>query len=107
MPFPPVSTTVAPATPAVTQAPTTTVAEAEEDPIYLAIIWHQHQPVYFKDPDTGIYAKPWVRVHATKDYVDMAAILKQYPSIRATFNITPSLIRQIDDLEAGQKTCIG
>jgi alpha-amylase/alpha-mannosidase (GH57 family) len=103
MPLPPVSTTVAPATPAVTQALTTTVTEAEEEPLYLAIIWHQHQPVYFKDPDTGVYAKPWVRVHATKDYVDMAAILKQYPSIRATFNITPSLIRQIDDLEAGAK----
>jgi alpha-amylase/alpha-mannosidase (GH57 family) len=102
VPIPPLETTEAPVTPVVTQAPTTTVA-AEEEPIYLAIIWHQHQPVYFKDPDTGIYAKPWVRVHATKDYVDMAAILKQYPSIQATFNITPSLIRQIDDLEAGAK----
>ena len=48
-----------------------------DQPIYLAIIWHQHQPVYFKDPDTGIYAKPWVRMHATKDYVDMAAMLEQ------------------------------
>jgi alpha-amylase/alpha-mannosidase (GH57 family) len=74
-----------------------------EPPIYLAIIWHQHQPVYFKDPETGIYSKPWVRVHATKDYVDMAAILEDYPDIRATFNITPSLIRQIRDLEAGAK----
>jgi alpha-amylase/alpha-mannosidase (GH57 family) len=75
----------------------------DEDPIYLSIIWHQHQPVYFKDPETGVYEKPWVRVHATKDYVDMAAILKDYPDIRATFNLTPSLIRQLDDLEAGAK----
>ena len=72
-------------------------------PIYLAIIWHQHQPVYFKDPETGIYAKPWVRVHATKDYVDMVAMLEEYPDIHVTFNLTPSLIRQIDDLEAGAK----
>jgi alpha-amylase/alpha-mannosidase (GH57 family) len=72
-------------------------------PIYLAIIWHQHQPVYFKDPETGIYAKPWVRVHATKDYVDMAAILQNYPNIHATFNLTPSLIRQLDDYQAGAK----
>jgi alpha-amylase/alpha-mannosidase (GH57 family) len=42
-------------------------------------------------------------VHATKDYVDMAAILEDYPEIRATFNITPSLIRQLRDLEAGAK----
>ncbi len=77
--------------------------DAGDQPIYLAIIWHQHQPVYFKDPDTGIYAKPWVRMHATKDYVDMAAMLKDYPEIHATFNLTPSLIRQLDDLQAGAK----
>jgi alpha-amylase/alpha-mannosidase (GH57 family) len=74
-----------------------------ENPIYLAIIWHQHQPVYFKDPETGIYAKPWVRVHATKDYVDMAAMLQDYPNIHVTFNLTPSLIRQLDDYQAGAR----
>jgi alpha-amylase/alpha-mannosidase (GH57 family) len=75
----------------------------EEDKLYVAIIWHQHQPVYFKDPETGIYEKPWVRVHAAKDYLDMAAILQEYPRIHATFNITPSLIRQLDDISAGAK----
>jgi alpha-amylase/alpha-mannosidase (GH57 family) len=75
----------------------------EEGKLYLAILWHQHQPVYFKDPQTGVYERPWVRVHAAKDYLDMAAILQDYPSIRATFNLTPSLIRQLDDLSAGAK----
>lgn len=89
-------------------APTTpTNAEAsqapEGEPIYLAIIWHQHQPVYYKDPQTGLYVRPWVRVHAAKDYLDMAAMLEQYPDIHATFNITPSLIRQLDDYQAGAK----
>lgn len=91
-------------------APTETMQEPQvsdvpqvEDPIYLAIIWHQHQPLYFKDPESNAYARPWVRVHATKDYVDMAAILQEYPGIRATFNLTPSLIRQLDDLGAGAK----
>lgn len=74
-----------------------------EEPIYLAIIWHQHQPVYYKDPQTELYVRPWVRVHATKDYVDMAAMLEQYPEIHATFNLTPSLIRQLDDFAAGAK----
>jgi alpha-amylase/alpha-mannosidase (GH57 family) len=75
----------------------------EEHKLYVAIIWHQHQPVYFKDPETGIYEKPWVRVHAAKDYLDMVAILEEYPQIHATYNITPSLIRQLDDISAGAK----
>jgi alpha-amylase/alpha-mannosidase (GH57 family) len=75
----------------------------DEEKLYVAIIWHQHQPVYFKDPETGVYERPWVRVHAAKDYLDMAAILQGYPQIHATFNITPSLIRQLDDISAGAK----
>ncbi len=85
----------------VTTAPTAEPTKAPEDVIYLAIIWHQHQPVYFKDPQTGIYAKPWVRLHAAKDYVDMAAMLENYPKVHVTFNLTPSLIRQLDDLQSG------
>ncbi|MBN1964350.1 MAG: glycoside hydrolase, partial [Anaerolineae bacterium] len=76
-------------------------AQASDDVLYLSIIWHQHQPVYYQDPETGVYARPWVRVHAAKDYVDMAAILEQYPDVHVTFNITPSLIRQLDDIAAG------
>jgi alpha-amylase/alpha-mannosidase (GH57 family) len=107
-PEPPPATDVA--LPTVTAGPTTEVVPtaepspepvAEDQPLYLALIWHQHQPVYFKDPETGVYEKPWVRVHATKDYVDMAAILEEYPAIQATFNLTPSLLRQLLDLEAG------
>ena len=84
-----------------TSTPTPTIAV--ENPLYLSLIWHQHQPVYYKDPETGIYAKPWVRVHAAKDYVDMAAMLKDYPNVHVTFNLTPSLIRQLDDFAAGAK----
>jgi alpha-amylase/alpha-mannosidase (GH57 family) len=75
----------------------------EEGKLYVALIWHQHQPFYFQDPQSGAYERPWVRVHAAKDYVDMAAILEQYPRIRATFNLTPSLIEQLDDIGAGTK----
>lgn len=78
-------------------------AQTEEPSLYVALIWHQHQPVYFKDPETNVYVRPWVRVHATKDYLDMATMLQDYPDIKATFNITPSLIRQLDDLSAGAK----
>ncbi len=86
--------------PAALSAP---AGQVEEGVLYVAIIWHQHQPVYFKDPETDLYIRPWVRVHATKDYLDMAAMLLDYPDVHATFNITPSLIRQLDDFAAGAR----
>jgi alpha-amylase/alpha-mannosidase (GH57 family) len=76
--------------------PTQPIPTASEDVLYLNILWHQHQPLYYKDED-GVYTRPWVRVHATKDYYDMAAILKEYPDVHVTFNLTPVLIRQLDD----------
>ncbi len=95
--------TALPSTQAAAPSETTPVDTPGEEPIYLAIIWHQHQPVYFKNPDSGVYIRPWVRVHATKDYVDMATTLAVYPDVHATFNLTPSLIRQLDDLGSGAK----
>jgi len=89
--------------PAVTSVSPPAPTQDAEEPIYLAIIWHQHQPVYYRDPVTNLYARPWVRVHAAKDYVDMATMLDDYPEIHATFNLTPSLIRQLDDFAAGAK----
>jgi len=66
------------------------------DVLYLNITWHQHQPLYYKD-ENGVYTRPWVRVHATKDYYDMAATVQKYPDVHATFNLTPVLIKQLDD----------
>lgn len=65
-------------------------------PLYIAFLWHMHQPFY-KDPFSGVYRLPWVRLHGTKDYLDMAAILEGYPDIRQTFNLVPSLLEQITD----------
>jgi alpha-amylase/alpha-mannosidase (GH57 family) len=39
---------------------------------------------------------PWVFLHAIKDYYDMPWILSQFPSLRASFNITPPLIEQLN-----------
>ena len=64
--------------------------------MYIAFLWHMHQP-YYKDPFTGTYRLPWVRLHGVKDYFDMAANLEEYPEIRQTFNLVPSLIEQIID----------
>ena len=72
------------------------IKKPDKDVLYVNLIWHQHQPLYYKDSD-GIYTRPWVRVHATKDYYDMASILKNYPDVHITFNLTPVLIQQLDD----------
>ncbi|GBD09813.1 hypothetical protein HRbin22_02074 [Candidatus Thermoflexus japonica] len=89
--------------PTATPSPPTPTVTLAEEPLYLALIWHQHQPFYPKDPRTGLYTRPWARVHATKDYYDMAAILREYPNVHVTFNLTPVLIRQLEDLAAGAK----
>jgi alpha-amylase/alpha-mannosidase (GH57 family) len=69
-------------------------------PLYIAFIWNQHQPFY-KDTAKNEYIMPWLRLHATKDYYSMAAILRKYPSIHQTFNLTPSLLAQLDDYLRG------
>ncbi|WP_376792235.1 glucodextranase DOMON-like domain-containing protein [Thermoflexus sp.] len=89
--------------PTPTALPPSPTPSPAEEPLYLALIWHQHQPFYPKDPQTGLYTRPWARVHATKDYYDMAAILRGYPNVHVTFNLTPALIRQLEDLAGGAK----
>ena len=64
-------------------------------PLYLAFIWHMHQP-YYRDEATGEATLPWVRLHATKDYLDMVLRLERFPSIHQTFNLVPSLLDQLD-----------
>jgi len=68
--------------------------------VHLAIVWHMHQPVY-KDPKTGVYVLPWVRLHAAKDYGDMVSILNKFPDVRVTFNLVPCLLEQLEDYARG------
>ncbi|MBI5205215.1 MAG: hypothetical protein HZA11_09885 [Nitrospirae bacterium] len=67
-----------------------------DSPLHIVFLWHMHQP-YYKDPFTGIYRLPWVRLHGTKDYLDMAEILDGFPDIKQTFNLVPSLLLQLND----------
>jgi alpha-amylase/alpha-mannosidase (GH57 family) len=64
--------------------------------LHLAFFWHMHQP-YYRNPLTGEYSLPWVRLHALKGYYDMISLLEDFPAIRQNFNLVPSLIRQLDD----------
>lgn len=65
----------------------------------VAFLWHMHQPLY-KDLLTGKYYLPWVRLHATFSYLDMVSILADFPKVKCTFNLTPSLIYQLLDISA-------
>jgi alpha-amylase/alpha-mannosidase (GH57 family) len=66
----------------------------------VAILWHMHQP-HYGDADTGEQVLPWVRLHALKDYFGMVELLREFPDVRLTFNLVPSLIVQLDALAAG------
>jgi alpha-amylase/alpha-mannosidase (GH57 family) len=62
--------------------------------LYIAFVWNQHQPFYL-DAERREFIMPWVRLHAAKDYDHMTAILENYPQVKATFSLSPSLLEQI------------
>jgi alpha-amylase/alpha-mannosidase (GH57 family) len=73
-------------------------------PLYVAFIWHQHQPLYksrISQGAEGQYRLPWVRLHGTKDYLDLILLLEKYPKLHQTVNLVPSLILQLEDYVAG------
>src|SRR5882762_8130470 len=72
-----------------------------EPVLSVLLLWHQHQPFY-KDPLSDRYELPWVRLHATKDYYDMAALVEDFPKIRININLVPSLLAQLDDYGGGK-----
>ncbi|GAB4332318.1 MAG: glycoside hydrolase family 57 protein [Calditrichia bacterium] len=66
-----------------------------QNKLSVAILWHQHQPFY--KSSQGIYQMPWVRFHGTKDYLDMLLVLEEFPEVKQTVNLVPSLIYQLND----------
>jgi alpha-amylase/alpha-mannosidase (GH57 family) len=66
----------------------------------LCFLWHMHQPFY-KDLWSGQYKLPWTRLHALKDYAGMVRILDEFPRVRQTFNLVPSMLVQIEEYAAG------
>jgi len=71
-----------------------------DTPLNVVICWHMHQPQYC-DLISGTYQLPWSYLHATKDYIDMAAHLTAAPEARAVVNFAPVLLEQLSDY-AGQ-----
>ncbi len=77
-------------------------------PLYVAFIWHQHQPLYRSQinfpggASPGKYHLPWVRLHGVKDYLDMVLRLARYPRLHQTVNLVPSLVLQLQDYIQGE-----
>src|SRR5436309_8193550 len=65
----------------------------------VALLWHMHQP-YYEDLVSREHILPWVRLHALKDYYGMVAILREFPDVRLTFNLVPSLLVQLEAFAA-------
>ena len=72
----------------------------------LVVCWHMHQPHYREGID-GEYRLPWVYLHGTKDYTDMAAHLENNPGMRSVVNFAPVLLEQIDDYARQLKDYFG
>ncbi len=68
--------------------------------VHLILLWHMHQPQY-RDPSTGCYVLPWTRLHALKDYWGMVRLLEEFPGVRVTFNVVPSLAAQLEEYASG------
>lgn len=66
--------------------------------IKVAFLWHMHQPYYKDDVECKI-VMPWVFLHAIKDYYELLWHIKKFPKIRATFNLVPSLLKQLKEYE--------
>ena len=63
----------------------------------VAFLWHFHQPIYKKQNE---FILPWVRLHGVKDYNDLPEIFYEFPDLKQTINIVPSLWRQIEEYVA-------
>lgn len=69
---------------------------SQQKKLSIAFYWHMHQPVYQLSPE-GDYLMPWVRLHAVKDYLDMANIVKNFNNIKLNFNISPVLLNGFEN----------
>ncbi len=67
----------------------------------VVFVWHMHQP-YYVNPASRLAMMPWVRLHAVKGYLDMVSVLAEFPGIHVNFNLTPVLMKQIEELVNGE-----
>lgn len=59
----------------------------------IALLLHMHQPDYI-NPTDGRPIMPWVRLHATRGYLDVPVLAAEHGA-RFTLNVVPSLLDQL------------
>jgi len=67
------------------------VNTAGRQPIYVAFVWHQHQPLYLNPQ--GVWEQPWAVYHNDLYYWHVQA-LEKHPSVHVTINLQPVLLYQ-------------
>jgi alpha-amylase/alpha-mannosidase (GH57 family) len=60
----------------------------------IAFLWHMHQPQYRLQGER-VCRQPWVRLHAARSYYDMVRVLEEFPDVRVTLNLVPTLLEQM------------
>lgn len=66
----------------------------------IAFIWHFHQPNYQQNTDSD-FLLPWVRLHASKDYLDMLKKIDSFQNLKLNFNFSPVLLSALQKYEKG------
>lgn len=72
------------------------MTEAADPRLRVVICWHLHQPQY-RVTARGTPLRPWVYLHALRDYVDLAVGLESHPEASAVVSFSPVLLEQLDD----------
>ena len=75
-------------------------ADANSGVAQLLFLWHFHQP-HYAAVGSSEAAMPWVRLHATKSYFDMAWLLHRNPQVRCVANFSGVLLEQWEALIEG------
>ncbi len=65
--------------------------------VYLNLIFKHHLPLYYNARKDQIDA-PFVRMHATRDYFELADVIQRYPNVHATTVLSPTLLWQIQEI---------
>ncbi len=66
-------------------------------PINVAIVFNDHQPVY-EVAGQATYNLPWTEAHATAEYIEQPLLLRQYPGINITYELSGSLLWQLENI---------
>ncbi|MBR2068769.1 MAG: hypothetical protein IJ877_03300 [Candidatus Gastranaerophilales bacterium] len=66
----------------------------------IAFIWHFHQPNYQQNY-TSEFLLPWVRLHASKDYLDMLKRMDKFSNLKLNFNFSPILLNSLQKYANG------